>query len=83
MRTRGEWYLMMVIRWVIGLAALLTGRWIIGLLEWPWWAAILAELALLALILAFVIQWPLSYGQYVQLQGRSAGENVGGPPRKD
>ena len=37
-------------------------------------AATLAELALATLILAFVIQWPLSYGQYVQVHNRFVGD---------
>jgi len=78
MRTKGVWYFMMVARWVVGIAAILAGRWMIALWGWPWWAAILAELLLLTLVLAFVIQWPFSYGQYVQLQNRFVREKSDG-----
>ena len=72
MQTKRTWYFLMVVRWGVGIAAGLAGRWMFSVWQWPWWAGLLADFLLLTLILAFVIQWPLSYGQYVQFQDRVA-----------
>jgi uncharacterized protein (DUF58 family) len=83
MRTKGEWYFLMAVRWGVGIAAVFIGRWMISLWQWPWWAGLLADFLLLTLTLAFVIQWPLSYGRYVQFHDRIAGGNPDRRPNDD